>query len=216
VNWLGPAGASCLQWRPLRPNLADLEASPSLVYGARLLSGFGVNPSSCVRIALPPHCAGSSTDRAPDYGSGGWGFESLPARTFPQVSALRISPAGRGRPSDCISCRLEDCPRPHPHATPGWSLWRKGSSAASPAVPSIGDPRVRVGSPAGSFRQASRSSTGPTPAPGNSGPSTGRRWRPMSSALAHSLRSAGWRATPSRQRSTGQVCTGRSAAESSR
>ena len=30
------------------------EASPSLVYGARLLSGFRVDPRSCVRIALPP------------------------------------------------------------------------------------------------------------------------------------------------------------------
>jgi hypothetical protein len=62
-------------------SLGNLEASPSLVYGARLLSGFGVNPPSCVRIALPPQSAASSTDRAPDYGSGGWGFESLAART---------------------------------------------------------------------------------------------------------------------------------------
>jgi hypothetical protein len=35
-------------------SLGNQEASPSLVYGARLLSGFGVNPPSCVRIALPP------------------------------------------------------------------------------------------------------------------------------------------------------------------
>ena len=62
-------------------SLGNREASPSLVYGARLLSGFGVHPPSCVRIALPPLCAASSTDRAPDYGSGGWGFESLAART---------------------------------------------------------------------------------------------------------------------------------------
>src|SRR5215218_8393130 len=61
-------------------SLGNQEASPSLVYGARLLSGFGVHPPSCVRIALPPLCAASSTDRAPDYGSGGWGFESLAAR----------------------------------------------------------------------------------------------------------------------------------------
>jgi hypothetical protein len=63
-------------------SLGNREASPSLVYGARLLSGFGVHPPSCVRIALPPLCAASSTDRAPDYGSGGWGFESLAARTI--------------------------------------------------------------------------------------------------------------------------------------
>src|SRR5215213_1786738 len=35
-------------------SLGNREASPSLVYGARLLSGFGVHPPSCVRIALPP------------------------------------------------------------------------------------------------------------------------------------------------------------------
>jgi hypothetical protein len=34
--------------------LVGTEASPSLVYGARLLSGFRVDPRSCVRIALPP------------------------------------------------------------------------------------------------------------------------------------------------------------------
>ena len=69
-------------------SLGNQEASPSLVYGARLLSGFGVHPPSCVRIALPPLCAASSTDRAPDYGSGGWGFESLAARTKAQVNGL--------------------------------------------------------------------------------------------------------------------------------
>src|SRR5215211_3870035 len=77
------------------PSLGNLEASPSLVYGARLLSGFGVHPPSCVRIALPPLCAASSTDRAPDYGSGGWGFESLAARTNLQV---RPHVAGLGCP----------------------------------------------------------------------------------------------------------------------
>src|ERR671911_2791762 len=77
------------------PSLGNREASPSLVYGARLLSGFGVHPPSCVRIALPPLCAASSTDRAPDYGSGGWGFESLAART--------ISP-GQRPGAVCFAC----------------------------------------------------------------------------------------------------------------
>src|SRR4029453_788157 len=72
------------------PSLGNLEASPSLVYGARLLSGFGVLPPSCVRIALPPLCAATSTDRAPDYGSGGWGFESLAARSMPQAVGLGL------------------------------------------------------------------------------------------------------------------------------
>ena len=71
-------------------SLGNREASPSLVYGARLLSGFGVHPPSCVRIALPPLCAASSTDRAPDYGSGGWGFESSRRAPKPQVSGLGL------------------------------------------------------------------------------------------------------------------------------
>src|SRR5829696_8709049 len=70
-------------------SLGNREASPSLVYGARLLSGFGVHPPSCVRIALPPLCAASSTDRAPDYGSGGWGFESLAARRMRRSAPIK-------------------------------------------------------------------------------------------------------------------------------
>jgi hypothetical protein len=35
----------------------------------------------CVRGSRSRHCARSSTDRASDYGSEGWGFESLRARS---------------------------------------------------------------------------------------------------------------------------------------
>ncbi len=39
-------------------------------------------------------CAGSSTDRASDYGSEGWGFESLPAREKEQVKKRCTTPEG--------------------------------------------------------------------------------------------------------------------------
>ena len=99
-------------------SLGNQEASPSLVYGARLLSGFGVHPPSCVRIALPPLCAASSTDRAPDYGSGGWGFESLAARQTPQVRGLELLAlrhprccTGLGRTLPRLGRRLGALPR---------------------------------------------------------------------------------------------------------
>src|SRR5215468_7520695 len=84
------------RWPPRR---RYLEASPSLVYGAALLMrlGFTAPPgfeSRSLRRRFVPgrpvsavpvdSCVGigarSSTDRALDYGSRGWGFESLRAR----------------------------------------------------------------------------------------------------------------------------------------
>src|SRR4051794_24649002 len=67
------------------------ETSPSPVYGAALLMRLGSYSPSRVRIPesprVEPVCmlaralsARSSMDRASDYGSEGWGFESLRAR----------------------------------------------------------------------------------------------------------------------------------------
>src|SRR6185312_2628521 len=67
------------------------EASPSLVYGAALLMRLGVTPppgfeSRSLRgrsdsmLADNRTSARSSMDRASDYGSEGWEFESLRAR----------------------------------------------------------------------------------------------------------------------------------------
>src|SRR5882672_6616739 len=49
-------------------------------------------------------CARSSTDRASDYGSEGWGFESLRARTpeTATTSALGLRRRGRGLLSDTL------------------------------------------------------------------------------------------------------------------
>lgn len=85
------------------------------VCAVRFWSGTGRTSSECFRsrnlilyldterVSLYPakrRCARSSMDRASDYGSEGWGFESLrarsgPPRCDPPVGVLRFSALGR-------------------------------------------------------------------------------------------------------------------------
>jgi hypothetical protein len=87
------------------------EASPSLVYGAALLMRLGVTPppgfeSRSLRGRSDPMladnriCARSSTDRASDYGSEGWEFESLRARI--SCIALTLLTSGEATKQDPI------------------------------------------------------------------------------------------------------------------
>src|SRR3954452_25251081 len=90
---------SCARCVPCLPGGLDRprEASPSLVYGAALLMRLGVTPppgfeSPSLRGRSHPMLADnrtsarSSMDRASDYGSEGWEFESLRARHGNTVS----------------------------------------------------------------------------------------------------------------------------------
>ena len=70
-------------------------------------------------------CASSSTDRASDYGSEGWGFESLLAHQRPalgrQGRARGVFPFQRLRLPLITRCRLSQCPRlDSPGEVPQW------------------------------------------------------------------------------------------------
>src|SRR2546429_9885898 len=66
------------------------EASPSLVYGAGLLIPLGGNPlERSNRSASANEAPVAQVDRVPDYGSGGWGFESLRAHKQHELDPSR-------------------------------------------------------------------------------------------------------------------------------
>ena len=63
------------------------EASPSLVYGAGLLIPLGGNPlERSNRSASANEAPVAQVDRVSDYGSEGWGFESLRAHKQQQMT----------------------------------------------------------------------------------------------------------------------------------